>query len=38
MSPFVFGVFMTVLSLSAIAISTWLAGVGHATPPPDGCF
>jgi SET family sugar efflux transporter-like MFS transporter len=25
MSPFVFGVFMTVLSLSAIAISTWLA-------------
>ena len=25
MSPFAFGVFMTVLSLSAIAISTWLA-------------
>jgi MFS transporter, SET family, sugar efflux transporter len=25
MSPFVFGVFMTVLSLSAIGISTWLA-------------
>jgi SET family sugar efflux transporter-like MFS transporter len=25
MSPFVFGVFMTVLSLSAIVISTWLA-------------